>query len=229
MIRLFTVLLIFVTSGPILAEGRTVNCRLLAFGSATTGTIKARASGPDDSWIDCTIRTTTISKPASFTATDNTIRLVAAEDETELAEVSIPPAVKNALIVLFASGKDKETSAIKWRPFVIDDSSKTYPPGGAFITNLVTEPIRFIVGEHKGMLKPGQSHGYKMPTKRNTFNMAPVVFEFQKDGDWVKANESELRFLPGVRYLMFAYVAPNGGRPRIKTFQDNTEPPAVPQ
>jgi hypothetical protein len=50
--------------------------------------------------------------------------------------------------------------------------------------------------------------------------MAPVVFEFLQEDKWRTASESMLRFLPGMRYLIFAYLDPESGRPRIATYQD---------
>jgi hypothetical protein len=56
--------------------------------------------------------------------------------------------------------------------------------------------------------------------------MAQVVFQFQQGDTWRTASESLLRFLPGMRYLILAYVDPASGRPRIATYQDFTPPPA---
>ena len=68
-----------------------------------------------------------------------------------------------------------------------------------------------------------------LPTKRDAFNMAPVVFQFQQGENWRNASESMLRFLPGMHYLMFAFVEAASGRPRIVTFQDAKPPtPAGP-
>ena len=70
------------------------------------------------------------------------------------------------------------------------------------------------------MLHAGSFHGYSKPEEIDSFNMAPVVFEFQQGDKWHTANESALRFLRGMRYLIFAYVDPVSGRPRINTYQD---------
>ena len=57
-----------------------------------------------------------------------------------------------------------------------------------------------------------------------------MTFEFLQDDKWRTASESTVRFLPGMRYLIFAYMDPTSGRPRISTYQDiaPAETPATP-
>ena len=50
--------------------------------------------------------------------------------------------------------------------------------------------------------------------------MAPVIFQFRNKEKWRIGNESALRFLPGMRYLIFAYTDPRSQSPRINTYQD---------
>jgi hypothetical protein len=50
--------------------------------------------------------------------------------------------------------------------------------------------------------------------------MAPVVIQVQKGDQWRTVNESSLRFLSGMRYLVFAFQDPVTGRLRIQTCQD---------
>ena len=129
--------------------------------------------------------------------------------------------MSSALLIFIGNGPTPSDPAqAQLKVMVIEDSPKNFPDGGAYIANFHHSPIRFVVGEHKGMLKPGGSHGYALPKQRDSFNMAPVIFEFLKKESWQIANESALRFLPGMRYLIFAYVDPQSGRPRISTIQD---------
>jgi hypothetical protein len=123
------------------------------------------------------------------------------------------------VILVFVNGA-KTPNALPWRVFVIEDSDKIFPDGGAFVANFHSGDIRFIIGENKIMLRPAGSHGFGLPKERDAFNMAPVVFQFQQEEEWITASESLLRFLPGMRYLIFAYVDPDSGRPQISTFQD---------
>jgi hypothetical protein len=78
------------------------------------------------------------------------------------------------------------------------------------------------MGEHKLILKPAGSHGVAMPNQRDEFNMAAVTFEFQQDKAWRSVSESLLRFVPGLRYLVIAYVDPASGRPRMFVSTDIT-------
>ena len=67
---------------------------------------------------------------------------------------------------------------------------------------------------------------YALPGARGAFNIATGVFEFLQEDQWRTASESSLRFVSGMRYLIFAYTDPESGRPRVKTFQD-LAPPAL--
>ena len=74
------------------------------------------------------------------------------------------------------------------------------------------------------MLHAAGANGYARPAERDAFNMSTVVFEVLENDKWRIANESALRFLPGMRYLIFAYTDPVSGRPRINTYQDFAPP-----
>ena len=139
-------------------------------------------------------------------------------DRKPAATAKIPNTGK-AFILIFVPAP-KAPDALPWRVFVIEDSPANFPDAGAFVANFHNQEIRFILGEKKLMLKSGGAHGFASPTKLDSFNMAPVSFEFQQNGTWRVAKESMLRFLPGMRYLFFAYVDPTSGRPRISTFRD---------
>jgi hypothetical protein len=104
---------------------------------------------------------------------------------------------------------------------VVEDSAKNFPDGGAFVANFHSQDIRFVIGETKLILHPGATYGVPIPTKRDSFNMAPVAFQFQQDGAWVGASETMLRFLPKTNYLMFTFMDKSSGRPRVVTFQDS--------
>ena len=93
------------------------------------------------------------------------------------------------------------------------------------MVNLHNDDIRFILGETQKSLKPQQSEGFEMPEKRDDFNMAPVVFQFKNKSDkWVNGKETSYRFLPGLRYLLIAYIDTRNNRPRVATFKDPIRP-----
>ena len=206
-------------------EARPVLCRFLSFGGPGKA-MTAISLSDKGAETACAMSSAQISPPVTCFAKNNSISFLSKDDRKPLANARIPDGVDKAILV-FITTPGKAAASPAWKIMVIADSPKNFPPGGAFIANFYNKDIRFIIGEHKGMLRPGGSHGYAMPEERDTFNMAPVVFEFQTGDKWRIANESSLRFLPDLRFLIFAYVDPVSGRPRINTYQD-VPPPAPP-
>jgi hypothetical protein len=202
-------------------ESRPVRCRFLTFGraGADTSAIAQSEKGGD---VTCPLSSFQLSNPIVCVAKANAIPFISPSDRKPLATATIPPGVSAVLLVFIQLPKapDAPADATNWRIMVIEDSPKNFPDGGVFIANFNGSDIRFIIGEHKGQLPPGGSQGYAMPTERDSFNMATVNVEVTKNGRWRNANESALRFLPGMRYLIFAYADPVSGRPRINTYQD---------
>ena len=212
-------------------DARPVSCRFLRFGGAddSASVLALSAKGAE---VACPLSTSSLSKQIVCFATDNKIAFLTAGDRKPAATVTIPGDVRSAVLVfVHGSGAVDSTASgtLPWRVLAIEDSPKNFPDGGAFIANFHNKDIRFIIGEHKGLLHPAGNHGYAMPAERDAFNMAPVTFEFLQGEKWRTANESVLRFLPGMRYLIIAYTDPASGRPRVNTFQDFAAPaPPVP-
>ena len=222
--------LLFVAANSLCSaqEVRQIECRFLAFGAIgeTKSAIAVSAKGED---VPCPLSSTQLSRKVVCDARGNTISFLSSTDRKPLASVAVPPGVRQALMVFVRLEKPGSEAAADsgWRAFLIDDSPKNFPDGGAYMANFYSNDIRFVIGEHKGMLHAGGTHGYAMPTKRDDFNMAPVTVEFRNGEKWRIANESSLRFLPGMRYLIFAYIDPVSGRPRINTYQDLADPAAA--
>ena len=226
---LFSIAILLAASQCHAQELRPVECRFLSFGS--NGDFKSVLALTDKGEaIECPVPTTQLSKKIVCQAKDHKIPFLSASDRKPLATAAIPAGVNSALVV-FVRFPDrteaKPADNAGWRIFVIDDSPKSFPDGGAYVANFFSGEIRFVIGEHKGMLKAGGAFGYAMPKERDDFNMAPVILEFRNDDKWRVANESSLRFLPGMRYLIFAYVDPVSGRPKINTYQDSSGPKAA--
>ncbi|MES2439502.1 MAG: hypothetical protein V4584_10565 [Verrucomicrobiota bacterium] len=209
-------------------EGRPVRCRFLSFGG-TGPDITAVATSDKGAPIHCPLSSSQLSGQIVCQTRGDTIPFVSSTDRKPLATATIPAGVGAALLIFVQAPKkpDAAADAPSWRVMVIEDSPKNFPDGGAFVANFYSKDIRFVIGEHKGMLRAAGSFGYAMPKERDDFNMSPVIFEFLQEDKWRIANESSLRFLPGMRYLIFAYVDPVSGRPRINTYQDFA-PPAIP-
>lgn len=208
-------------------EGRKVTCRLVALDPDTPPPAMLAMSG-DGSEVKVIPHTGSISGESVLFSKTDTFSFLNAADHKPAASVTLPAGMK-AAILLFVAGP-KTPQALPWRIFVIEDSAKNFPDGGAFVANFHNKNIRFVMGENKIMLKPGGSTGVPRPTDRDDFNMSAVTFEFQMGDDaWRQASESMLRFLPGSRYLMIAFVDVSSGRPRVVTFQDiNNKAPATP-
>jgi hypothetical protein len=202
-------------------ETRQIHCRFLGFGgNGEPATVIAPAAKGGD--VICPLPSTRISPKVVCSATNNTIGFLSVTNRNPFASASIPASVHTVLLVFIRTPRKPEVESVpsEWRVWVIEDSEKNFPDGGAYVANFYNKDIRFVLGEHKGMLHAAGAHGYSMPKNRDDFNMAPVIFEFQQGESWCNANESALRFLPGIRYLIFAHVDAVSGRPRINTYQD---------
>lgn len=219
------ILLSFVLVLPALVhaeDARPVSCKFLCFGG-TDAAASVLAVSDKGAEVVCPLPSSQFSPVTVCFAKDNTIGFLSTTDKKPMARVTIPPGVNEVFLVFVQKAKnpaDGAAPAPGWRVFVIEDSAKNFPDGGAFVANFYEHDVRFIIGEHKGMLHAAGFHGYEMPKERDSFNMASVVFEISQNDKWHIANESALRFLPGMRYLIFTYVDPLSARPRIATFQD---------
>lgn len=223
--RLFSVLLFCAFHSLAVAqETRAVKCRFLGFQSSG-GPASVIAASDGGIETNCPLPRHELSPPVVCHAKGNTIRFLSPGDRKPAATATIPASAANAILVFVPGAADGKSPA--WRVMVVEDSPKAFPDGGTYVANFYNKDIRFIIGEHKGMLHAAGSHGYEMPKKLDDFNMAPVMFELLQDDKWRTASESSLRFLPGTRYLIFAYVDPATGRARIHTCQDLTGLPPV--
>lgn len=139
----------------------------------------------------------------------------------------IPAGTGEAILIFFPAGEDDGADPPRQRIFAIDSSEENFPDGGAFVGNFHHRDIRLMLGEHRMQLRGGGGMGVRRPAERNAFNMAPVRVDFQQGEGWRMASESQIRFVPGMRYLILAYVDPGSGRPRVSTLTI-VEPVTVP-
>lgn len=224
--RTLTLCLLLLYPSIIQAEtGRKVDCRFVSLNSDVSPPPLLTASA-DGAESPVTVPTGSLSAASPCFSKTNTFAFLSAADRTPAATATIPADVKAAILVFVAAPKAPGTPP--WRVFVIEDSAKNFPDGGAFVANFHNQDIRFVIGENKLMLHPAGSNGVARPAQRDEFNMAAVAFQFQQGDTWRNASESMMRFLPGMRYLMFAFVDADSGRPRVVTFQDQTTKPAAP-
>lgn len=221
--RLIAILLVLLIPSLAYSQGkseetRQVTCRFICFGGVDKPDT-VDAVGPKGAKISCPMPTSSISDPITCFPKANKIAFSQEGGDTAVAMATIPSNVRAAILIFIPAPKVTKP-ALAWRVIVIEDSAKNFPDGGVFVANFHNDDIRFVVGEHKGALHPAKTKGYARPKNRDSFNMAPVIFEFLSKGKWRTGNESALRFLPGMRYLIFAYTDPTSKRPRINTYQD---------
>lgn len=198
-------------------EFRKVTCRFLSL-LANSPPPALLNVGHGNLEIACTVNTDVPSPEIGCFAFGNTISFISAGDKKPIAKATLP-ASGNAFILLFLPSAKSETG-LSWKVYVIEDTPKNFPDGGAFVVNFYKQDIRFVIGEHKIVLKPAGSHGVAMPAELDNFNMAAVIFEFQQGEKWTLAKETSLRFLSDSRYMMFAYLDPTTSQPRITTCRD---------
>jgi hypothetical protein len=201
----------FQTSGA-----REVKCRFLCFQTQPPPFVTLNSKGEP---IPIALGPDEISTSVVCNADEgNHIPLIDPLDlKKAIGAVTVPAGSKAAIIIFLPVAADEPPAS---KILVIDDSPEKFPDGGAFVANFQTQEIRFTIGERKLMLKAGTTCAVPKPEQVDDFNMAPVVFEFRKDEKWRTARESTQRFLPGIRYLMFCYIDPQSGRPRVSTFED---------
>ena len=198
---------------------RKVSCRFLSL-DRTAPPPPLLNLGDKGVEVPCTVYTNSLSPATVCHAKGNTLRFVTAAERKPAANATLPANAKACILVFVRAPKTPE--GLAWRVFVIEDTIKNLPDGGAFVANFHNADIRFVIGDKKILLHPAGFHGFDMPAKRDNFNMAPVVFEFQRNDVWETVRESLLRFVPGMRYLIFAYVDPLTGRPSLTTCRDHS-------
>lgn len=207
---------------PVSAQDlRPVDCRLLWFDPVTSPPDLVNL-GPDGGAIACNFSSNTLSPSVRLFASNGVIRFLDDAERKPAAGATIPATVKKAILVFIPAAKPAAGDAASAMPrvFVIEDSPQNFPQGGAFVANLFSGDIRFVIGEHRNQLRTGNTLGLKQPVERDEFNMAPVIIQFQQADSWRTASESVVRFIPETRYLILAYVDPASGRPRISTITD---------
>ena len=202
-------------------DARPINCRFLSFGgSAESASVINRTAKGEE--IVCPLPTNGFSKSVVCYAKNNAIDF-SSSGKTPAATAIIPAGVKSVLLLFVATPKPPDENTAKslpWRVFVIDDSPRKFPFGGAYIANLMDKEVRFEIAEHNGLLQADGAQGLAPPKERDDFNMVPLLIEIMQNDKWRTVDETSLRFLPGVRYLILAHEDATTGRPRIKSYQD---------
>ncbi|MEM9080245.1 MAG: hypothetical protein AAGC74_06075 [Verrucomicrobiota bacterium] len=225
-------LLILVSITPLFAQSdtptRKIDCRFISI-SERSDLSSILNIATEDLEIACKVKRLKLDRERTeCIAVNDVLTFVTAGDKKPLAKVRIPPSVDDAILI-FVPDPSKEAK-LPYRIFPIDDSDKNFPSAGASVVNFYGSQVRFIIGENKGLLEPFKSTGIKRPEKRDDFNMALVGVQFKNNqGSWQTVRETKVRFIPGLRYLVFTYVDPSSKRPTVKTVKDFLEPPQADQ
>lgn len=197
---------------------REVHCRFLSFGwdGKIASTLHLGSEGEE---IPCLLTRRKFSDKVLCFAENNKISFLYPDSREPMVAVKIPAKVKDALLI-FVKNPKVEMGKNAWRVLVIEDSQDTFPYGGSYVVNLHGQEVRFLIGEHRGLLKAGGFKVCDLPEKRTDFNMAPVIFQMKDKNEWEDVSNTSLRFLPSSRYLFVSYVDPTTGRPRLHSIKD---------
>lgn len=207
-------------------EPGAVRCRFITLANLKTPPTLVNIS-PTGAESHCKVEGNRFSEEKFCYANNGIIPFQFLDTGEPAASAKLPGKINSAILVVLPAPKN--TTGLPWKIFVIDDSQKNFPFGGALVANFHRDNIAFVVGEHKIKLRPGMTHGFARPEQRDDFNMSVVNFQFQQGEAWRSASESKLRFIPAYRYLMFAYIDPGSGRPRLNTLKDFKPPPPPPK
>lgn len=168
--------------------------------------------------VPCEVFPGRFSDPVKFTYEGDTVQFLAASGRTPVATAKFPKNIKNAILMFIDGGG--AAGDLQWKVYVIEDSLKNLPPGGAFIANFNPFDIRFIMGEHKVILNGGTTHSVNRPTQIDNFSMGEVKFQTKDGENWKLIKDTTYHFAPGIRYLIFCYTEPSGQR-RVVPYRDS--------
>ncbi len=197
------------------AQG-TLSCRILNFNRKAEDIDSLFVADAEGKTVECELPTESLSDPVGLPVVEQSLVFRKEPEGKPVAKARVPRGVNRALVILLPSADPDQT----FRPLILEDSEKAFPPDGAMVVNLYGEDIRFILGEHRKQLKPGQHVGLERPAQRNNFNMAPATFQFKTTKGWRSAYESMIRFPGDQRHLFITILEPRSKRPRIVTIRD---------
>ncbi|MBK1834770.1 hypothetical protein [Roseibacillus ishigakijimensis] len=193
-------------------ESSALSCRFLTVGKAKVPDFSH--PGADGSLLSIEVFSNRMSKAYECQPVDGRLRFTSSDGESLFAEAAVPANTDKAIIVVLPM---PGANGPQWKMKVIADNDETFPVAGAYVLNLHNGPIRFALGEHQAGLAPGDARGFSQPEKRDDFNMAPLIFQFQNtQKEWRTGKETMLKFTPGLRYLVFAYVDARIKRPQVQ-------------
>ena len=200
-------------------EAASIQIRVLCFERDATGIDKLSVIRPDKSTID-------LKFPESFFSPKTKVPVVEGKvgfynpanlAGPPIAIASIPAGMKSGIVMFFPVDGGKDNLA--YRTSVVDASIEGIPQDGALIINLFDKEVRVVIGEHRLILKPRKSAAVARPKDRNDYNMAPVVFLAEVNGEWKTASETLVRFPEKLQQLFVSYPDAQSKRLSFRAYQ----------
>jgi len=194
-------------------EAPSVQIRILCFERDATGIDKLAVINPNQPKIDMKFPESFFSPKTKVPVVDGKVGFYNPANLTgpPIAIATIPPGMKSGIVLFFPAEAGKEN--LVYQTSVIDASMEGIPQDGALVMNLFDKEVRVVIGEHRLVLKPGKSAPVVRPKDRNDYNMTPVIFLAEVNGEWKTASETLVRFPEKLQQLFVSY--PDGQTKRL--------------
>ena len=150
-----------------------------------------------------------------------------AEDEiiySALADVKIPTSIKEPLLILVPTRSDDE---MRYKALVIERNVGDFPFGSYKFINFSTRKIRGMIGKTFMEVAPKKMTNFD-PLKKNKEDRLKVQFQYQKTGGWQTFGAATWANRGDRRTLLFAYLAPDTGRMKIRGIPIKVKPKIEP-
>jgi len=213
-------LLAFILPASVRAqEAASVEIRILCFERDATGIDKLTVIQPNQPKIN-------LKFPESFFSPKTKVPVVEGKigfynpanlAGAPIAIATIPAGMKSGIVLFFPAEPGKDN--LVYRTSVLDASMEGIPQDGALVMNLFDKEVRVVIGEHRLVLKPGKSTTVVRPQDRNDYNMTPVVFLTEVNGEWKTASETLVRFPEKLQQLFVSYSDSQSKRLSFRAYQ----------
>ncbi|MBK1835454.1 hypothetical protein [Roseibacillus ishigakijimensis] len=205
-------------------EGKTVSVAVYAFEyAAKQKTIYVR-SGPE-AYEEVGLSTANLRGPVPGWVVDGVLTFhtepgPAAEGELPplAAEVRLPADLKSPLVML---AKAPSSAKVPYQALVLENDGEKVRPGTRLIVNMTNSAVRARVGDNLiSNLSPGQSIDFV--AKGEPGEVFPVVFQYQKDGEWRDMTNTRWAHRPDRRALICIYQDPRTRRHKLRSIPNRT-------
>lgn len=217
--KLALLITLLIAAGSSAQESASVTIRTLCFQRDAAGIDKLAVRVPELPVVEMKFPESFFSPKTKVPVTGGKVFFYNAAEKSgaPIAVANIPSDLKSVFILFFPVEGDKDKMV--YRTSVMDASLQGIPPDGAMILNLFPKEVRVVVGEHRIALKPGNNAGVARPKDRNDYNMSPVVFLAENNGDWKVVSETLVRFPEQLQQFFIAYPDGPSGRLSFRAIQ----------